>query len=214
MMPRLTGFPTGFTQALLGVITQKYILSPTNTGMFTSEIPSSLSTPQTTGGANTPSPYAQPVPGNPPGQGVNPLLVAATHANQPAMGQMSHMPGMPVIDPNSTLNFRPSSHAQTPTSVKTVKPPEYFSEWKEHGNTNAPGASGNNSNNAGGNQGGGNAAPGGQTGSGHGLEEAVFLGAQVASKVIFILDQGISKGFMSRVDYNENGPSAVHEYIL
>lgn len=148
---------------------------------------------------------------------MNPLLVAATHANQPAMGQMSHMPGMPIIDPNSTLNFRPGSHAQTPTSVKTIKPPEYFSEWKEHGNTNAPGASGgasgNNPSNAGGNA-SGNAAPSGQTSTGHGLEEAVFLGAQVASKVIFVLDQGISKGFMSRVDYNENGPSAVHEYIL
>ena len=46
------------------------------------------------------------------------------------------------------------------------------------------------------------------------MEEAVFLGAQVASKVIFILDQGISKGFMGRVEYNENGPSAIHDYIL
>jgi actin-related protein 9 len=46
------------------------------------------------------------------------------------------------------------------------------------------------------------------------MEEAVFLGAQVASKVVFVLDQGLSKGFMSRVEYNENGPSAIHEYMM
>lgn len=97
-----------------------------------------------------------------------------------------------------------------------LKPPEYFSEWKEHGNTNAPGASAGGGANTGGNAPGGSAGsgPSGQTSSGHGMEEAVFLGAQVASKVIFILDQGISKGFMSRVEYNENGPSAIHDYIL
>jgi actin-related protein 9 len=46
------------------------------------------------------------------------------------------------------------------------------------------------------------------------MEEAVFLGAQVASKVVFVIDQGLSKGFMSRVEYNENGPSAIHEYVM
>lgn len=181
---------------------------------MTSEIPSNLTTPLTTGGANTPSPLGQPVPGHPPGQGVNPLLVAATHANNPAMAHMSHMPvGMPMGDPNSVLHFRPSSHSQTPTSVKTVKAPEYFSEWKEQANSSAGGASGGGSGNNSGNAAGNPGAPG-QPSTGSGLEEAVFLGAQVASKVVFILDQGISKGFMSRVDYNENGPSAIHEYIL
>ena len=180
---------------------------------MTSEIPSNFSTPLTTGGANTPSPYGQPVPGHPPGQGVNPLLVAATH-NNPAIGQMSHMPlGMPMGDPNSVLHHRPSSHSQTPTSVKTVKAPEYFSEWKEQINAGAAGASAGGSGNAPGNASGNPGAPG-QPSTGSGLEEAVFLGAQVASKVIFVLDQGISKGFMSRVDYNENGPSSIHEYIL
>lgn len=48
----------------------------------------------------------------------------------------------------------------------------------------------------------------------HGMEEATFLGAQVAAKVIFVLDQGLSKGFMSRVEYNESGPAAIHEYVL
>lgn len=175
--------------------------------MFSSEIPSSFATPLPTGGSNTPAPSGQMTPGHFPAQGVNPLLVAATHSGNPGMSQM----GMPSGDP--ALHYRPTGHSQTPTSVKTVKPPEYFSEWKEQANTNAPGASGGGGANNAGSAPGGPGAPG-QPSTGHGMEEAVFLGAQVASKVIFILDQGISKGFMSRVDYNENGPSAIHEYVL
>lgn len=97
-------------------------------------------------------------------------------------------------------HHRSTGHSQTPTSVKTLRPPEYFSEWKEQANTNAPGAAG----------------PGGPgvASGGHGMEEAVFLGAQVASKVVFVLDQGLSKGFMTRVEYNENGPSAIHDYVM
>jgi len=44
-----------------------------------------------------------------------------------------------------------------------------------------------------------------------GFEEAVFLGAQVAAKVVFVVDQGLSKGFMSRVEYNELGPQGIHD---
>ncbi|PYI00579.1 chromatin remodeling complex subunit [Aspergillus sclerotiicarbonarius CBS 121057] len=182
----------GFTQSLLGTISQKYILSPSAT-MFTSEIPSNFSTPLPTGGTNTPAPSGQAGPMNhPAGHGVNPLLVAATHANNP-------IPGTPSMDP-AMSHHRSTGHSQTPTSVKTLRPPEYFAEWKEQSNTNAPGAATT----------GGPGAPSG----GHGMEEAVFLGAQVASKVIFVLDQGLSKGFMSRVEYNENGPSAIHEYTM
>ncbi|KAF7158760.1 hypothetical protein CNMCM5623_003924 [Aspergillus felis] len=199
----------GFTQALLGAITQKFILSPSGT-IFTSEIPSNFSTPLPTGGTNTPISSGQPgIMHHPAGQGVNPLLVAATHSGNPAVGNMA--PGTPSLDPNATLLHRSTGHSQTPTSVKTLRPPEYFPEWKEQSNTNAPGASG-----AGG-LGIGNGAAGRPSGpsiGGHGMEEAVFLGAQVASKVVFVLDQGLSKGFMSRVEYNENGPSAIHEYMM
>jgi actin-related protein 9 len=46
-------------------------------------------------------------------------------------------------------------------------------------------------------------------------DEAVFLGAQVAGKVIFVVDQGLSKGFLSRVEFNEEGPTAIHQvYVL
>lgn len=150
---------------------------------------------------------------NPAGHGVNPLLVAATHANS---GMPNAHPGTPGVDPNSGLHFRSTGHSQTPTSVKTLKAPEYFSEWKEHASSNAPGANpaGNKpEGNAEGANGSGSGGPGAPT-NGHGLEEAYFLGAQVASKVVFVLDQGLSKGFMSRVEYNESGPSAIHEYVM
>ena len=42
-------------------------------------------------------------------------------------------------------------------------------------------------------------------------EEAVFLGCQVAAKVIFVVDQGVSKGFLSRMEFNEEGPTAIHQ---
>lgn len=115
------------------------------------------------------------------------------------------------MDPSMASHYRSTGHSQTPTSVKTLKAPEYFPEWKEHGNSNVPGTSGSAGMNNGPNAGpGGPGAPSG----GHGMEEAVFLGAQVASKVVFVIDQGLSKGFMTRVEYNENGPSAIHEYSM
>lgn len=106
------------------------------------------------------------------------------------------------MDPTMSRH-RSTGHSQTPTSVKTLRPPEYFSEWKEQATTapqNNPSLNG---------------PPGPAATGGHrGMEEAVFLGAQVASKVVFVIDQGLSKGFMSRVEYNENGPSAIHEYVM
>ncbi|KAJ6023912.1 hypothetical protein N7540_004709 [Penicillium herquei] len=185
----------GFTQALLGVITQKFILSPSAT-IFTSEIPSTFTTPHHTGGTNTPAPMGQ-QPGpmyHPAAHGVNPLLVAATH-NNPGM---PIAPGTPGMDPNIPTHHRSSGHSQTPTSVKTLRLPEYFPDFKDQGNTNAPGVS---------------TGPSATTG-GHGMEEGAFLGAQMGAKVFFVLDQGLTKGYMSRVEYNESGPSAIHEYIV
>ncbi|CAG8393176.1 unnamed protein product [Penicillium salamii] len=193
----------GFTQALLGVITQKFILSPSGT-IFTSEIPSTFTTPLPTGGTNTPAPMGQPGPMyHPAAHGVNPLLVAATHNNPGMPGMPGAMPGTPGMDPNMASHYRSTGHSQTPTSTKTLKLPEYFPDFKDQGNSNAPGASAGNA----------GATPGASQ-SGHGSEEAVFLGAQMAAKVFFVVDQGLSKGYMSRVDYNESGPSAIHEYIL
>lgn len=47
-----------------------------------------------------------------------------------------------------------------------------------------------------------------------GIEEAAFLGAQVAAKVVFVVDQGLSKGFMSRTEYNDLGPQGIHEFCM
>ncbi|KAI9803152.1 MAG: Actin-like protein arp9 (SWI/SNF complex component arp9) [Piccolia ochrophora] len=180
----------GFKDALVSTLTAKYLISPSSATIFTSELPSNLSTPLATG-ANTPQPQQthQHVP--PTSSHVNPLLLAATTASQhhtaaggaaSATANMQNPPSTPHHGGSSTAgggthhhHHAHSSHGQTPTSIKLTKPPEYFPEWKDAG-----------------------------------FDEAAFLGAQVAAKVVFIVDQGVSKGFMSRPEYNEMGPQAVH----
>lgn len=162
----------GFKEALLETLHKRFIISPSSATIFTSELPSNLSTPMGTG-AQTPQPQ---LPGQTPHHsGVNPLLLAATTAQNPqlhpsasGLGQSSHL-----------SHSSHSSHAQTPTSIKTAKIPEYFPEWKEVG-----------------------------------YDEASFLGAQVAARVLFVVDGGISNGYMTRTGYNEQGPSGIHECVL
>ena len=117
---------------------------------------------------------------HPAAHGVNPLLVAATkHANQQLQPQQSlQVPGAP--DANQQHMGR--HHSQTPTSIKTVKAPEYFPEWRDP--------------------------------SVAGMEEAGFLGAQVAAKVLFVVDGGISKGFLTRGEYNDLGPAGIHDCAM
>jgi actin-related protein 9 len=161
-------------------MSSRYILSPSTATIFTSELPSNFTTPVATPGTNTPIPgqggLALHQPG---GHGVNPLLVAATK-NMMQPGQQLQLPGQPMTDPSMHQSHR--GYSQTPTSVKTVKAPEYFSEWKD------PSVSG--------------------------MEEAAFLGAQIAAKVIFIVDQGNSKGFLTRTEYNELGPTGIHDCAM
>lgn len=98
--------------------------------MFTSEVTSNISTPLPTGGTNTPAPSSSvQTPGlahHPAAHGVNPLLVAATHASA-AAGTITPIPAM-GIDTHSSR--RPT---QVPTSIKMIKNPEYFPEFKEVG---------------------------------------------------------------------------------
>lgn len=161
----------GFKEALLALLQAKYVISPSSATIFTSEIPSNISTPAGTG-ANTPQPQLGPHGG--PSQ-VNPLLLAATTAQNP---HLAHPSNAPMIH-NMGAHNQHSSHGQTPTNIKFVRPPEYFPEWKEQG-----------------------------------YDEAAFLGAQVAAKVIFVVDQGQSKGYMTRPDYNDQGPTGIHDYSL
>ena len=120
-------------------------------------------------GANTPQPGQQPAHHT----GVNPLLLAATTAQNPQLHPSSSGLGQ------QQSHHQHSSHGQTPTTIKMAKIPDYFPEWKEVG-----------------------------------YEEASFLGAQVAAKVLFINDAGASNGYMTRTGYNEQGPSGIHECML
>ncbi|KAI5285611.1 Actin-like protein arp9 (SWI/SNF complex component arp9) [Ascosphaera aggregata] len=210
----------GFSQALLSTITHHYLLTPSPGTIFTTDLPSSIPTPTATGGTNTPANMNTP----------NPYLVAATSA--------TNNPTSVTVNPNDPNQPRGPSASQTPLSVKTLKPPEYFPEFKGGlgaaiaatsaampGNTKTTGQTGAASGTAGGviNSGSGhtaNAAAIGAAGAGAGVpgqshnagfEEAMFLGAQVAAKIVFLLDQGMSKGFLSRVEYNELGPAGIHE---
>ncbi|WPG99460.1 Hypothetical protein R9X50_00227400 [Acrodontium crateriforme] len=159
----------GFKEALLARLQSKYIISPSSATIFTSELPSNLSTPMATG-TNTPQPQ---LPGQMQHHGPNPLLVAATTAQNP---QFHHTPSLMGQPHPHSMHF---SHAQTPTNIREAKVPEYFPEWKEVG-----------------------------------FDEATFLGAQVAAKVLFVVDGGVSKGYMTRTDYNDQGPMGIHEVYV
>jgi actin-related protein 9 len=157
----------GFKEALLTTLNNRYLVSPSSATMFMSELPSNLATPSGTG-SQTPNASFSSTPHAPPTvSAVNPLLLAATTASNPALN-----PNLSATSYNGTHSH--SSHSQSPTSIKVASPPGYFPEWKLY-------------------------------------EEAVFLGSQVAAKVIFVVDQGLSKGFLSRVEFNEEGPTAIHQ---
>lgn len=158
----------GFKEALVGTLNSRYLVSPSSATMFMSELPSNLATPSGTG-SMTPNASFSSTPHQPPtASAVNPLLLAATTASNPALN-----PNLSAALYNGHQQTH-SSHSQSPTSIKVASPPIYFPEWKA-------------------------------------FDEAVFLGSQVAAKVIFVVDQGISKGFLSRLEFNEEGPSAIHQ---
>ena len=165
----------GFKEALLATLNSRYLISPNSATIFTSELPSNFTTPVATG-ANTPQPQMHHPSHHP--SGVNPLLHAATTASLAPPGQSQQQLHTQQYQ-QQFQSHQHSSHAQTPTSIRLLKAPEYFLEWKEFG-----------------------------------MEEASFLGAQVAGKVVFVVDQGLSKGFMSRTEYNELGPSGIHESCM
>ncbi|TGO09589.1 hypothetical protein BTUL_0160g00050 [Botrytis tulipae] len=157
----------GFKDALIAILNSRYLISPSSATMFMSELPSNLPTPSGTGSMTPNASFSStPLP-VPSANAVNPLLLAATTASNPALNPN-------ISSFNSGANAQHSSHSQSPTSIKLATPPGYFPEWKTY-------------------------------------EEAVFLGSQVAAKVIFVVDQGLSKGFLSRVDFNEEGPTAIHQ---
>jgi actin-related protein 9 len=159
----------GFKDALLTTLNNRYLVSPSSATMFMSELPSNLATPSGTGSMTPNASFSSTPHPAPTASAVNPLLLAATTASNPALN--------PSLQASSTYNgsvHQHSSHSQSPTSIKIASPPSYFPEWKQY-------------------------------------EEAVFLGSQVAAKVIFVVDQGLSKGFLSRTEFNEDGPGGIHQ---
>ncbi|KAI4251967.1 MAG: hypothetical protein L6R42_008167, partial [Xanthoria sp. 1 TBL-2021] len=170
----------GCKEALVAKLNSKYLISPSSATIFTSELPSNFTTPVATG-ANTPQPQSH-LSNSHHGPGVNPLLAAAVTASNPGglapPSQHQHLAAQLQMQ-QYHQQHQHSGHGQTPTSIKLMKMPEYFPEWKDAG-----------------------------------IEEAAFLGAQVAAKVVFVVDQGLSKGFMSRTEYNDLGPQGIHEFCI
>ncbi|CAL8581524.1 Actin-like protein arp9 [Xanthoria parietina] len=170
----------GCKEALVAKLHSKYLISPSSATIFTSELPSNFTTPVATG-ANTPQPQSH-MSNSHHGPGVNPLLAAAVTASNPGglapPSQHQHLAAQLQMQ-QYHQQHQHSGHGQTPTSIKLMKMPEYFPEWKDAG-----------------------------------IEEAAFLGAQVAAKVVFVVDQGLSKGFMSRTEYNDLGPQGIHEFCM
>jgi hypothetical protein len=124
--PPLSNSFLGFKDALLNTLVSKYLISPSSATIFTSELPSNLSTPMGTGSQTPQREFSGQHP-LPTGSSVNPLLLAATTASNPA------------LNPNLSLaasfagqgsHHGHSSHSQTPTSIKPAKIPEYFPEFK------------------------------------------------------------------------------------
>ena len=174
----------GFKEALIANLQGKYVLSPSTTTMFTSELPSNFTTPVGTPGTNTPIPgqtgHSMHHPG---GSGVNPLLVAATrNVMQPTPGQHLQIPGhaTPIpMDPNTWQATR--GYSQSPHTVKLAKVPDYMPEMKDPLHS--------------------------------GWEDAAFVGLQAGGKLVFILEVR-EKDFMSRQDYNDSGPSEIMQYTI
>jgi actin-related protein 9 len=162
----------GFKDALMTILQNKYLISPSSGTIFTSELPSNLSTPTGTG-ANTPQPQSGMPHVGGTGSNVNPLLLAATTAQNPHLNPPS------TPQPQGHSSNAQSSHGQSPMSIKYGKVPDYFPEWKEVG-----------------------------------YDEAMFLGGQVAAKVAFITDAAPTKSYMTRTDFNEQGPQGIHDYSL
>ncbi|KAL9005039.1 MAG: hypothetical protein Q9188_002166 [Gyalolechia gomerana] len=175
----------GFKEALVAKLNSKYLISPSSATIFTSELPSNFTTPVATG-ANTPQPQSH-LSNSHHGPGVNPLLLAATTASNPG--------GLAPPGQHQHL------HAQLQMQQYQQQNQQSLHQHSGHGQTPTsikltkmpeyfP------------------------EWKDVGTEEAAFLGAQVAAKVVFVVDQGLSKGFMSRTEYNDLGPQGIHEFCM
>lgn len=44
------------------------------------------------------------------------------------------------------------------------------------------------------------------------MDECDFLGAEILARLVYVIDSSASKSYMTRQEYNEVGPSAIHDY--
>ena len=122
---------------------------------------------------------------HPASHGVNPLLVAATRNVMQPHASQHHLQVPGTHTPIPDSGAQSSHHRGFSQSPTTIKTAKIPEYFPEWKDPAVAG-----------------------------MEEAAFLGAQVAAKVVFITDQGISKGFMTRTEYNELGPSGIHECAM
>lgn len=193
----------GFKEALLSTLTAKYLISPSSATIFISELPSNLTTPVATG-ANTPLHQPHGV------TGLSSSSVAPTHT--------SHGPS---VNPLLLAATTASNHLAPPGHSQQLQ--QYYAAQQASSSTNASALLSQNHHSSNSSSGHGQTPTSIKTAKmpeyflewkDVGTEEVGFLGAQVAAKVVFVVDQGSSKGFMSRTEYNELGPMGIHECCL
>lgn len=184
----------GLKDRIMSYLDTTIKISMSNASIFTSELPSNFSTPLATG-ANTPLRDPQsthhgmstPTPG--PGSSVNPLLLAATTASQ----QQHH------LAPPGSQPFQSSLQPGPMTPVGPQIQVPHIPHHAQQGPTAV------------------RLVPAKDYFSewkDHGMEEALFLGGQVMSRTIFSMDSGPQLNYMTRQNFNEEGPMGIHAYFL
>ncbi|KAI4213178.1 MAG: hypothetical protein LQ351_004124 [Letrouitia transgressa] len=174
----------GFKEALIADMNARYLISPSSATIFTSELPSDFTTPVATG-ANTPQPQSH-IANSHHGGGVNPLLLAATTASNPgglAPPGQSHQHLQAQLQMQQYQQNHP--HHQSNTHAGHAQTPTSIKMVELPGYF--------------------------PEWKDVGSEGAIFLGAQVGAKQVFIIDHAMGV-YMSRSDYNDFGPNATHQY--
>ncbi|EHK43073.1 hypothetical protein TRIATDRAFT_294194 [Trichoderma atroviride IMI 206040] len=185
----------GLKDNILQTLHARHIISPSTATMFTSELPSNVATPAGTG-AQTPVGSFAGAPHQLSTSSVNPLLQAATTASTF---------GVPV--PGRDSNSIQVASGSTPAVGSEAAGPASGHHFHSQTPTSIKTI----------------ALPTYLSEwSKNGFEEAMFLGAQVASRIAFCLHSNMDAQAieaqksmsLSRVDYNEHGPKGIRTHSM
>ncbi|KAK1252703.1 hypothetical protein MKX08_003890 [Trichoderma sp. CBMAI-0020] len=185
----------GLKDNILQTLHARHIISPSTATMFTSELPSNVATPAGTG-AQTPVGSFAGAPHQLSTSSVNPLLQAATTASTFGVP-------VPGRDSNSIQVATGSTPAVGSEAAGPASGHHFHSQTPTSIKTIAlPTYLSEWSKN--------------------GFEEAMFLGAQVASRIAFCLHSNMDAQAieaqksmsLSRVDYNEHGPKGIRTHSM